>query len=672
MNSKSYLEKTLVWACYPGQLPHPGLCQGMQKLIPAEKWQEFTRWVCSQVGQLENIFDVDFFVDGKLEGYIVQYRDVVIPGEKENGSCKIRIIQAAPKSEYVQTDDVISLEEVSRVCNFQNPGIGKISFSEVVNHISANFGCDFVSILLGKITDLADLGNLDLNQLIKSGGCFNQQPSSFPREHFECAKESLQEEKVSEKHKEFSSISSPLVVGGNLMGVLTMTWGELLQDKEKTLNALIAADFFAQVIELVSFVEFEKSKLAECQINTEGLKNDNWNLKSKNKNKDQYIATLSHDLRTPLSGILASSEILLDEIQGVLNPAQRETTRNIEEAAEHMLSLINDLLDIAKFSEGNVDLQLDWVDMVEIVEGAIRTSSKLFDAKRQNLLVSYQTRNLGVYVDGRRIKQVLINLLSNASNFTSEYGKIELRVSEKIINSIKNFVISVKDSGIGIEKNEIPNLFTPFHQVANKVYVGKPRGSGLGLSIVKELVEAHGGLISIESCPGKGSTFTFSIPIKDKTYSVVLDNDNKFVNNSNSDSGNAAANILSKILIVEDNEVNIIGIAEYLKANRFEILVAHNGREGVEKVIAERPDLVLMDVQMPVMNGIDATRRIREEEGIYFQQLPILMYTALGMPGDEEKCLSSGADEYFMKPFGLKNLVLKINTYINKSGGNLH
>lgn len=627
--------------------------------------------MCSQDGQRENTFDIDFLVDGKLEGYKAQYRDVLVPGEGENGSCRIRIIQAEKKSDCIQNDDVSSLEEVSRVCNIQNSAVIGIGLSEVVNHISANIGYDFVSILLGNNTNLEDLENLDLRQLIKSGSCFNKQPSSFPREHFECAKECLQAEKVSEKHIEFSSVSLPLVVGGNLMGVLTITGGKPLLEKEDLHIVLTAAEFYARVIELVSFVEFEKSKLAECQIKTEGLTNDNWNLKIKSKNKDNYIATLSHDLRTPLSGILASSEILLDEIQGVLNPAQRESIRNIEEASGHMLSMINDLLDIAKFSEGNVDLQLDWVDLVEIVEGAIRTSSKLFDAKHQDLFVSYQTRNLGVRVDGRRIKQIIINLLSNASKFTSEYGKIELKVSNKIIKSVPNFVISVKDSGVGIEKEDIPKLFTPFYQVNHKGYVGKAHGSGLGLSIVKKLVEAHGGFLSLESCPNQGSIFIFSIPISDKNNDLDLIKDiNDNISNINSGSGNSTTNILSKILIVEDNEVNIIGVSEYLKANRFEIIVAHNGREGLEKVIAERPDLVLMDVQMPVMNGIDATRRIREEEGPYFQQLPILMYTALGMPGDEEKCLGSGADEYFMKPFGLKKLVLKINKYINRSGGN--
>lgn len=670
MNSKLFMENTLVWACYPGQLPDLGSNQSLQKFIPAEKWEEFTRWMCSQDGQLENTFDVDFLVDGKLEGYKIQHRDVVIPGDEENGSCKIRILQAEKKSECIQTDDVSSVEEVWRVCNFQNSAISGIGLDEVVNQISANIEYDFVSILFGKVANLADLENLDLHQLIKSGSCFNQQHSSFPREHFECAKECLQEEKVSEKHKKFSSISVPLVVGGNLTGILTITGGGPLLDEKKLRNALIAADFYARVIELIIFVEFEKLTLEECKIKTEGLKNDNSNLKIQNENKDNYIATLSHDLRTPLSGILASSELLLEEIQGVLNPAQTESIRNIEEASDHMLSMINDLLDIAKFSDGNVDLQLDWVDLVEIVEAAIRTTSKLFDAKRQDLLVSYQSRNLGVKVDGRRIKQTIINLLCNASKFTSEFGKIEIRVSQEIINSIKNVVVSVKDSGVGIENEEIPKLFNQFYQVNNKCDMGKVKGSGLGLSIVKKLVEAHGGVITVESCPGQGSTFTFSIPIKDKIDDVSLVKDSKNGNISSSGSGNSTAYTLSKILIVEDNEVNIIGVSEYLKANRFEILVAHNGREGVEKVIAERPDLVLMDVQMPVMNGIDATRRIREEEGPYFQKLPILMYTALGMPGDEEKCLSSGADEYFMKPFGLKNLVLKIHKYINKLDDN--
>jgi signal transduction histidine kinase/CheY-like chemotaxis protein len=663
-------EKNLVWVCAPGQLPESAIQPNLQELIPGAKWEEFKHWICLLDVQLQNISDFDFIIDGKLQRYAVQFRDVEIPRSTENGGCKIRVVQAMRKSEPMQNSDGHSPAAYLCGDNFQNSEFRNIECHEVVNHIAETLNCEFVSIILGEAAELEDLGNLELTRLKTSGSCFSQEISSFPSEHFDCARECIQTGKVSEKYEEFSNICAPLMISGIQMGVLTITREKPLLEKDKLHKRLNGVEFYARVVELVRFVEIEKSTLSECQITTTGLEKDNRNLKQKNKNKDNYIATLSHDLRTPLSGILALSETLLDKIQGSLNPAQTESIRNIEEASTHMLEMINDLLDIAKFSDGNVELQLDWVDLVEIVESAIRTSSKLFDAKRQELFVSYQTRNLGLRVDGRRVKQVIINLLSNASKFTAEYGKIELIIGQKDEKTVKSVFISVKDSGVGIGKEDISKLFVPFYQVVPKGYLGKAHGSGLGLAIVKELVEAHGGLVTVESHPGKGSTFTVSIPMNDAPKEVALKKEINEISKSDSVSENHSTIALSKILIVEDNEVNIIGVSEYLRANSFEIIVAHNGREGIDKVIAERPDLVLMDVQMPVMNGIDATRKIREEKGSYYQQLPILMYTALGMPGDEEKCLSSGADEYFMKPFGLKNLVLKINKYINKSAGN--
>lgn len=423
---------------------------------------------------------------------------------------------------------------------------------------------------------------------------------------------------------------------------------------------------------LTSITPDKDQDYVDCESKNKKLQEFNQLLLSRNQNKDSFIAHLSHELRTPISGILLTAESLETGIYGELNEKQLHSIKNIEKSCNFIISMINELLDIAKLADGKVELQKEVCLVNDICEDASRTTREMFEQKRQQFSFTYTNGRIFAVCDSRRLKQIIINLLSNASKFTDEDGKIELNLN--VINKGANeeeVLIEVKDNGFGISESNKSSLFEPFTQFNNGFDKSgtKEQGSGLGLSIVKALVELHEGKIQVSSELNTGSCFRIHLPTKMKSESEKLN----FGTNSRQDKKDDVPGGVSKsgnkkvILIVEDNEVNIIGVSEFLKANNFQIITACNGEEGVQKVMENRPDLVLMDVQMPKMDGISATKIIRGYTEPYFQKLPILMYTALGMPGDEERCLETGADEYFMKPFGLRNLVNKINSYLERN-----
>ena len=216
----------------------------------------------------------------------------------------------------------------------------------------------------------------------------------------------------------------------------------------------------------------------------------------------------------------------------------------------------------------------------------------------------------------------------------------------------KKFInFSVNDTGIGISENDIPKLFTPFTQLDSRL-ARQYEGTGLGLSLVKELTELHNGIIHVQSTVGAGSTFTVSIPCKyENCLETIQEKDGVTAKPELEQSKPLAA---KKILLAEDAESNIIILGDFLNFHGYEMIYARNGREAIEKAIETLPDLILMDIQMPVMDGLEATRRLRIDPR--FTSVPIVALTALAMTGDRERCLEAGATEYVSKPVNLKQL----------------
>ena len=376
--------------------------------------------------------------------------------------------------------------------------------------------------------------------------------------------------------------------------------------------------------------------------------------------KDEFLANMSHELRTPLNGILGMAEILLEEEYGLLNERQHAYVNLIDSSGRHLLSLINDILDLSKVEVGKLELDTEKVFIEDLCQSSMVFVRQL--AKKKNVLVNYlpDPAISILQADARRLKQILVNLLSNAVKFTPEGGKVTLEVHTNRAEGIVNF--SVTDTGIGISEDDQKRLFQPFTQLDSSLS-RKYDGTGLGLALVKRLTELHGGTVSLESEVGRGSCFTVSLPWQgvDSTFhtsDVAEAGDNH-------KSAHSAQPIHAKVLLVEDNTYNVMAIREYLEAKGYSLVLAVDGLDALTKAAESSPDLILMDIQMPNMDGLEATRRLRADST--FSSIPIIALTAHAMGGDRERCLEAGATAYLSKPVKLQELETTIRKWLERA-----
>lgn len=373
------------------------------------------------------------------------------------------------------------------------------------------------------------------------------------------------------------------------------------------------------------------------------------------KLKDEFLANMSHELRTPLNAILGIAESLQNQIGGTLNAKQLKYVQIIRESGTHLLTLITDILDLSKIEAGRMELEFQDVLLEPLCQASLRMVKELAHKKQLNVTFTMDERVQSLHVDERRIKQVLVNLLTNAVKFTSQDGNVGLDVSADPDNT--QIHIAVWDSGIGITKEELPRLFKPFVQLDASLS-REYSGTGLGLVLVAQMVRLHGGSVSVESQPRKGSRFTITLPW----------DESKITNITQPHQETTMEQILSNrsgtILLVEDTEAVIFVTSEYLETLGYKVFVARHGEEGIKLAQIHRPDLILMDIQMPGMDGFEATRRIRNEPDL--KHIPILAITALAMSGDRERCFAAGMNDYLSKPIILKELAEAIAKHIEK------
>jgi CheY-like chemotaxis protein/two-component sensor histidine kinase len=375
--------------------------------------------------------------------------------------------------------------------------------------------------------------------------------------------------------------------------------------------------------------------------------------------KDEFLATMSHELRTPLNGILGTSEILLTGYRGPLNDRQIQLVSTIDASGHHLLSLINDILDLSKIEADKFELHLEPVSIRDLCQSCLAFIKE--SASKKNIMVNFAVDPAVTIIeaDARRLKQILVNLLSNAVKFTPTQGKVTLDISPSHEQGFVEF--SISDTGIGISQADQKRLFTAFTQLDNSL-TRNYEGTGLGLALVKRLTELHGGRITVKSEVGVGSQFIIQLPWHGLFADQVA---------SEADVDMAAdvtalvSEVKSKatILLVEDNLTNIMMISDYLDAMGYSLVYAHDGYEALEKAAENSPDLILMDIQMPKLDGFEATRRLRANP--QFAVTPIIALTAHAMVGDRERCLEAGANDYMSKPVNLKVLLKMIQTYLS-------
>ncbi len=433
----------------------------------------------------------------------------------------------------------------------------------------------------------------------------------------------------------------PLLQGNNLWGLLCLYQSSTPRQWQQT-----EIEFMQKIAAQLSIALYQAQLLEQEKQQRNLLNQQNQQLRQAKEDAEQaniakssFLAHMSHELRTPLNVILGFSQVMYRD--ATVTPQQKETLRIINQSGEHLLTLINDVLEITKIEAGKTSLNIDSFDLHHLLDSL----AEMFNFKAQSQgvkLVFERSPDVPNYIqsDLGKVRQILINLLNNAIKFTSQ-GEVKLTTTAIAISSdLVNLSFRVSDTGVGIADTEIEQLFDPFSQTEAGTKSGQ--GTGLGLSIGRKFARMMGGDITVASQYESGSSFTFTLPTKSIAQAT-----------NHSLSTRRAIAITSdqpqyRILVVDDQAENRLLLTHLLTTIGFEVKEAVNGRESIEVWSTWNPDLILMDIQMPLMNGIDATRIIKTEAKA--KPMPIIALSASAFSESQQQALQAGCDDFLSKP----------------------
>jgi len=389
-----------------------------------------------------------------------------------------------------------------------------------------------------------------------------------------------------------------------------------------------------------------------------------------NRAKSEFLATMSHEIRTPMNAIIGMAELILGT---ELTEVQQQYLKRLSKSSNHLMAILNDILDVSKIEAGKLELEAVPFNLDKLCRDTVNMLS--YQVEQKNLRLSYHLACDSIYFKGdfHRLRQILLNLIGNAVKFTQK-GEISLRVSDAVSGNAEMnasadrkvaLLFSIKDTGIGIPREKLQVIFETFAQL-DASSTRQYGGTGLGLAICKKLVSLMEGEIWAESAPAEGSTFFFTIRLETADKNEIEKLSGKLPSPAVVNGFNAISAISLRILLAEDFLVNQEVIMPILKARGHRVTLVENGEEAIRAVENSPYDLILMDIQMPVMDGIEATRQIRALTDMEAANVPIIALTAHALKGDRQKYVQAGMDECLIKPIRPSKLIHMVERFSRK------
>ncbi|MFR3340319.1 MAG: ATP-binding protein [Lachnospira pectinoschiza] len=390
---------------------------------------------------------------------------------------------------------------------------------------------------------------------------------------------------------------------------------------------------------------------------------------SASRAKGKFLSDMSHEIRTPMNVILGYASIAQNNMDNRDQDKVKDCLEKIKEAGNHLIGIINDVLEVSRIEQGKINIENEESDIYELMTDFYNLVEIQAAVKKQKMTIDLEgITDKYVYMDWTRISQVLINLINNAIKYTPVGGHIDVIVKEDCNNNIgdniHNYIIIVKDNGRGIDEKDMPSLFDLYTRGAydNDISV---EGTGLGLSISKQIIELMNGTIDVDSKLGEGTTFTVKLPlqyvVRTQADKNITDNgtDNNIIKNNQSLSD-------IKVMVVDDNQYNREIACELLRENGAHIIECASGSEAVDYIKYRNGivDIILMDVCMPDMDGFEATRLIRQLEKDRWQDIPIVAMTANAFDEDRKKALEHGMNGHIAKPFDIDTFAETVLEYV--------
>ncbi|CAK0758487.1 two-component system, sensor histidine kinase [Gammaproteobacteria bacterium] len=379
--------------------------------------------------------------------------------------------------------------------------------------------------------------------------------------------------------------------------------------------------------------------------------------------KSEFLANMSHEIRTPMNGIIGLSQLALDQL---MTPVIRDYLQKIYFSSKSLLGILNDILDFSKMEAGRMSIENRPFNLDQVIDSLRNLFEERIRAKHLDFKIEISKRMPRDFVgDSMRIQQILSNLIGNAEKFTS-HGHIAVKIwIKRLEGSQAQLCFAVEDTGIGISEDDLSKLFKPFSQVDASI-TRKFGGTGLGLAISQKLLQLMGGNFKVPSKQGQGTTFSFDVLLGIGEFQHTRDTPRRTkqeVGNLKQDLQQLATKLKgSHILVVEDNAINQQVMKGFLALSSIEVSIADNGQEALNLLEQQTFDAILMDVHMPVMGGVEATKRIRLDQK--YLDLPIIALTAGVTQEEQDKCLASGMNDFIAKPINPENLITTLTKWV--------